>query len=91
MSIRDELQQYIIKNYIKGDVPEGFDSHFDLIGSGILTSLALINLLNHLETQYEIEFGEDDIIPEHFESIDVIEQFIRRTQAVNSKLAQESA
>ncbi len=81
MSIRDELEQYIIKNYIKGKVPGGFDSHFDLIGSGILTSLALINLLNHVEDQYEIEFGEDDIIPEHFETIDVLVNFINRKLA----------
>lgn len=85
MTIYDELHEYIIKNHIRDEVPEGFNRHFDLIGSGILTSLALINLLNHVEDHYEIEFGEGDIIPEHFETIDVLEQFI------NNKLAQKSA
>ena len=76
MTIHDELQHYIIKTYLQGETPVGFDRHFDLIGSGILTSLALVNLLNYVEAQYAIEFGEADIIPEHFETIAALEQLI---------------
>ena len=79
--IQDELQQYIIHNYLKGDIPEGFDSQFNLIESGILTSLALSGLLNHVESHYGIEFGDTDIIPEHFETIAALEQFINSKRA----------
>lgn len=78
MMIRDELEQFIVKHYLKGDVPTGFDSQFDLIDSGILTSLALVNLISHVEDCYEIEFGESDIVPENFATIHALAQFINR-------------
>ena len=78
MTIHTELQQYIIQQYIEpGPVPSDFSNQFNLIDSGILTSLVLVDLLAHVEATYGIEFGDDDIVPENFATIDDLVEYVK--------------
>ena len=50
---------------------------YDLIDEGVLDSLAMMNLTTYLEQQYQIEFGDHDIVPEHFCSVNALSGFVR--------------
>ncbi len=89
MTLSNELRQYIVQHYLKGEAPEAFDGNFDLIANGILTSLALVDLLSHVENRYGVEFGENDIVPENFESINALANFIEDRQGIADR--QDSA
>jgi acyl carrier protein len=81
MSLKQELREHIIKQYLKGQIPEGFDDDYNLIDDGILDSLAIINLVDYLEKQYQIEFGDNDIVPEHFSSVNALAEFVLQKRA----------
>jgi acyl carrier protein len=57
----------------------------DLVGSGLLDSLALVELLAQLEETFGVSISTDDLEPENFRSIDSIAGFVaRRTAAVEA-------
>jgi acyl carrier protein len=60
--------------------PEIFDApDADLIETGILDSLDVMNLVAMLEQSYDIDFDPDDISPENFASAEAIWAVVQRT------------
>lgn len=51
-----------------------------LIESGILDSLALLRLLVFLEEAFNVEVDDFDVIPDNFNTIDAICDYIRSQQ-----------
>ncbi len=78
MNLQQELREYILNQYFKGQAPDGFDDDYNLIDDGIMDSLAIINTVTHLEKQYQIEFGDNDIVPEHFSSVNALAEFVQQ-------------
>ena len=78
MSIQDELYQLIIKRYLMGRIPDGFDKSSNLIDSGILDSFMLVGLVSHIEKQYGVKFGSGDIVTENFNSLPALEAIIQQ-------------
>ena len=57
----------------------------DLVGSGLLDSLALVELLAHLEETFGVSISTDDLELENFRSIDSIAGFVTlRTTVVKA-------
>jgi len=78
MDIPQDLREYLLQKYLKGQPPEGFDDDYNLIDDGLIDSLGMLNLVNYMEKHYQIEFGDHDIVPEHFVSINAMLGFIRQ-------------
>lgn len=85
MNLQQELREYILNQYLKGQAPEGFDDDYNLIDSGIMDSLAIINTVTYLENHYSIPFDDGDIVPEHFMSINALSAFVQRKQSGKSQ------
>ena len=57
----------------------------DLVGTGLLDSLALVELLAQLEETFGVSISTDDLELENFRSIDSIAGFVaRRTAAAEA-------
>lgn len=76
MTVAAELESFVVKRFLKDQPPPGFDTKSDLIGGGILNSLALVELLSHIERLYGIEIGESEIVPENFENIEALQRLV---------------
>ncbi len=64
----------IIKELIIKDVNEDQK----LISSGLLDSVAMVQLVLGLESELEIEIALDDLTQENFETVSKISQLIKR-------------
>jgi methoxymalonate biosynthesis acyl carrier protein len=53
----------------------------DLIDSGVLDSLALVELIDHLETSFAVVVAGADLDADNFESITSIAALVRRLRA----------
>lgn len=80
MDLQQSLREHIIQQYLNGKAPSNFNDDYDLIDDGTLDSLAIIGLISWLESQYQIEFGDNDIVPENFSSINTLTTFIQKQQ-----------
>jgi acyl carrier protein len=80
MKIEEELQNYIWKRFIPGKSPEKPNIDDDLIEEGILDSLAIVNLISHLEEEYRIEVEPGEVVVENIGSIRNLTKFIEQKQ-----------
>ncbi|MGB1311424.1 MAG: acyl carrier protein [Leucothrix sp.] len=76
MDICQEIQDYVITQLFQGAPPEGYDEDYNLIDDGAMDSLAIMTLVTHIDTTYQVVFGDGDIVPENFSSAAAITDFI---------------
>lgn len=80
MTVAVEVQDFIVTQLLKGRKQSiGVDE--SLISSGVLDSVSWLQLVNFIEKQYGITVEDDELLPETFESVDAISQFVERKQA----------
>ena len=57
------------------------DGDLSLIESGLIDSLALLQIINYLEQTYDIDFREKGIDPGELRSVNAILEFVARETA----------
>ncbi len=67
---------------ILAEVKPGLDlsSETELVDSGILDSMAIIQLVARLSDEFDVEITPVDLVPENFNSVQAIEAMIRRLE-----------
>jgi len=76
MTIIENLRSFIISEALKAGIPDNFDNDYNLINSGIMDSLFMMNLVTFVEQHYQISFGMNEMIPKNFQSINALAAFI---------------
>lgn len=76
MNLEQELLTHILKEHLPGEAPDSLKPDDDLIGSGILDSLAMIKLVTYLEQHYGIVVGAEEMSPDNFESVVALAKFV---------------
>jgi acyl carrier protein len=67
-----------LKRFLEDDVLFGEGTVTDdqeLIGN-VLDSLALLQFVEFIETEFGIEVADEDMIPEHFKTIDAVDSYV---------------
>jgi len=75
------VKDYILTTYLAGENPSALTASTPLISSGILDSLATVELVSFLEQRYEIELEAHDADPSRLGTLSDI------AKLVQSKLA----
>lgn len=52
------------------------DPSEDLLANGVIDSFGLIGLIASLERTFGIEIVEEDVVPEHFQTLDQLARFV---------------
>lgn len=70
-----------IRNYLLG-TPAGpamarLADDQSLLAAGVIDSVAMIDLIAHLERAYGIRVAEDDMTPENFDSVAAIARYVQ--------------
>jgi acyl carrier protein len=72
--IKNELFAYVKENTFKETDSLGSDTK--IFVEGILDSMGFALLLDFLESKFQIQAEDSDLVEENFESIDAIAEFI---------------
>lgn len=51
-----------------------------IVETGVIDSIGILDLINFIETEFEIQLEDDDLTPEHFATVECIVQLIKRKQ-----------
>ncbi|EPR10468.1 acyl carrier protein [Ruminiclostridium papyrosolvens] len=65
----------IIKDFLLDTVIKEVDTITDeqqLIDSGLIDSISIVNVILFLEKQFKISFSEEDMLPENFETLNAM-------------------
>lgn len=83
-SITARIKAYLIEHFPSArDHALGDDDH--LLANGILDSLGVLDLVGYLEQEFGIAVSDDDLLPEHFETLRRLTAFVEDKQAVGSR------
>lgn len=63
-------------------LPQPIAADTDLIGSGIIDSLALVRLVGYLEEQFNVKISDWDVTPENFQSVNDIVKYLKSIPSI---------
>ena len=61
----------------------GEDEH--LLANGILDSLGVLDLVGYLEQEFGTAVADEDLVPEHFETLRHLTSFVEERQGASSR------
>ena len=82
---RATIKAYILKEFLPGEDPDALQDSTPLITTGLLYSLATVNLISYLSEHFGVEFEAYEV------SVDNLNTIADITRAVESKQAGRKA
>jgi len=73
--MRDEIRQFLLRTF-GAEALDKLTDDDSLLSAGVIDSVAMIDLISHLERTYGVKIAEDDMTPENFDSISAIAVYI---------------
>jgi acyl carrier protein len=77
-AIEQQIQNFIIENFLFGDASTGLSSSDSFLEGGIIDSTGVLELVSHLEETYGIKVEDEELIPENLDSIANVSSFVLR-------------
>jgi acyl carrier protein len=77
--IRDDVSSFIKTNFIFSD-NKTLGPDESLLGTGIIDSTGVLELISFLEGKYKIAFADNELVAENFDSVNKIVACITRKQ-----------
>jgi acyl carrier protein len=76
--VKDAIRQFILATYLPGESPSNLEDRTPLQTSGILDSLAALELATFVERRFGVELDVYDTVVERFNCIDDIAAAVAR-------------
>jgi acyl carrier protein len=77
MLVRDQVRSFIRESFLVDEFAD--DESF--LGSGIIDSLGVMQLVSFLETEFSVQVQDVDLVPENFDSVERVAAYIERKLA----------
>jgi acyl carrier protein len=77
MDVKTIIREFIKSDLVEGGGPATIGDGDSLIDAGIIDSLGIQRLIAFMEKQFSIKIADEDIVPENFESVETISNFIQ--------------
>jgi acyl carrier protein len=81
-SMKEELRQYILKNFLPGEKPSNLHDDTPLRTSGIVDSVGMLQMVSFVEERFGIEVEAYEASVENFDRIEDIAAFINSKRPV---------
>ena len=78
--VQDTITDFIRDEIHDGDPELEFDPNDDLLGTGILASMEMMRLVQHLEQTYAFRVAPRDMAVENFISVAAMSSYVRRVK-----------
>ena len=77
-NILAEIRRFIVENFLFGSEEEVPSNEASLLGKGIVDSTGLLEIVTFVESNYGIEVVEDEMLPENFDSLRNVAEYVKR-------------
>ncbi len=77
MSEKSRLREFRLENFVTGLEADDLNDDDSFLDEGIIDSTGVLELVAFIEETYEFEVGDEEVIPENFDSIDNLDAYIR--------------
>ena len=80
--IRAELTEFIVTNYLFGDIATVPRDDDFLVEEGIIDSTGILELIEFLESHFGVEVSDSEMVPENLGSISNLTKFVMSKRSV---------
>ena len=78
-SLKRDVRQFLTSQLHRK--VDGVGDNDSLLEAGIIDSMAVLEIVGHIEQQYGVTVSDDDMMPENFDTIEAIAAFIDSRRA----------
>lgn len=79
MDVQASLREFMISD-LSAD-PSVLSADYDLLENGVVDSLGMFELVRFIEERLGVEVGDDELVPENFQSLNALTGMIERLRA----------
>ena len=76
MDVMTSVRKHITEQFLSRSGVDQIGDDDPLLDSGIIDSMAILQLVGYLESEFNIEVEDEEILPEHFETMASITAFV---------------
>lgn len=81
MSIKQQVRDFVLTNYLFSDDQGKLSDSESLIQSGAMDSTGILELIMFLEEKFAIKVADEEMVPANLDSILSVVGFVERKQA----------
>jgi acyl carrier protein len=74
-NIEKTVSQFISKTFLFDETKE-VDKTVSLLGTGVIDSTGVLELISFIEITYKVKFQDQDLVADNFDSIEKIKEFL---------------
>lgn len=82
-----QTAEHKIKEFVLKQFPfarkDQFRSDEQWLHTGVLDSLGILDLVNFLEAEFSFRVADEELLPENFQSLDAVVDFVHRKRPSN--------
>ncbi|MFT3762459.1 MAG: acyl carrier protein [Pseudoxanthomonas sp.] len=78
---RRQVRHYILENLMFSDDPSQLPDDASLLDRGIIDSTGVLEVVMFIEEAFEVKVRDSDLLPENFDSVARIADFVARLRA----------
>jgi acyl carrier protein len=76
LTVTDEVRDFILSELAVGRDIAPPDDDDDLLATGVIDSHGVMELVQFLEERFGVSIGDDELVPENFQSLSRIEELV---------------
>src|ERR671926_263493 len=80
--IEATLREHVRSRYVSGGAELASDPEYDLLESGIVDSMGVIELTSFIEQELGVAVEAEDIVPDNFRSIGSMTRYVAAKQGI---------
>ena len=80
MGYLEDVRAFVVENFLYGE-DDGLERDTSFLDKGIVDSTGMLELVEFLESTYEVELVDEDMVPENLDSIERVAAFLERKLA----------
>ncbi len=77
----NSIKEYILKEFLPGEDPNDLTDSTQLFTTGLLDSIASLNLVSFLEEEYGVKVEPHEIVADNLDTIKLIADFVEQKKA----------
>lgn len=81
MSIETLIRNHILENFLYSDDGGLLRDDESFLENGIVDSTGVVELVMFVEETFGFEVADEDIVPEHFDSVENLARYVQRNAA----------
>ena len=80
MEVKKQIRDFIVQNALFGSSERSFNDEDSFLEKEIIDSTGILELVSFVEERFGIEVGDEELIPDNFDSINKLGEYVSRKQ-----------